>query len=120
MKKLLFTILTAFLLCTTVVAMDLIPLTIYPYENDQPIGNGLVDAYSSVINTPSTAYIQNEIITGTRLISAESIYVGRDVTDTKEYGDVTLGQGDITLQGKFVEIKNSTTVPLGTTLIIGN
>ncbi len=39
---------------------------------------------------------------------------------TKEYGDVTLGQGDITLQGKFVEIKNSTTVPLGTTLIIGN
>lgn len=83
-------------------------------------GYGLVDAYSSVINTPSTAYIQNEIITGTRLISAESIYVGRDVTDTKEYGDVTLGQGDITLQGKFVEIKNSTTVPLGTTLIIGN
>ena len=41
-------------------------------------------------------------------------------SDTKEYGDVTLGQGDITLQGKFVEIKNSTTVPLGTTLIIGN
>ena len=83
-------------------------------------GYGLVDAYSSVINTPSTAYIQNEIITGTRLISAESIYVGRDVTDTKEYGDVTLGQGDITLQGKFVEIKNSTTVPLGTTLTIEN
>ena len=40
MKKLLFTILCAFLLCTTVAAMDLIPLTICPYENDQPIGNG--------------------------------------------------------------------------------
>lgn len=40
MKKLLFTILSAFLLCTTVAAMDLIPLTICPYENDQPIGNG--------------------------------------------------------------------------------
>ena len=40
MKKLLFTILSAFLLCTTVAAMDLIPLTICPYENEQPIGNG--------------------------------------------------------------------------------
>ena len=40
MKKLLFTILSAFLLCTTVAAMDLIPLTICPYENDQPGGNG--------------------------------------------------------------------------------
>ena len=83
-------------------------------------GYGLVNAYESVIHTPSTVYIQNDTITGTRLISAESIYVGRDVTDTKEYGDVTLGQGDITLQGKYVEIKNSTTVPLGTTLNIGH
>lgn len=40
MKKLLFAILTAFLLCTTVVAMDLIPLTICPYENEQPGTNG--------------------------------------------------------------------------------
>ena len=40
MKKLLFTILTAFLLCTTVAAMELIPLTICPYENDLPGGNG--------------------------------------------------------------------------------
>lgn len=39
MKKLLFTILSAFLLCTTVVAMDLIPLTICPYENEQPVTN---------------------------------------------------------------------------------
>ena len=40
MKKLLFAILTAFLLCTTVAAMELIPLTICPYENDLPGGNG--------------------------------------------------------------------------------
>ena len=39
-KKLLFTILSAFLLCTTVAAMELIPLTICPYENDLPGGNG--------------------------------------------------------------------------------
>ena len=83
-------------------------------------GYGLVDAYSSVMNTPSTVYIQNETITGTRLISAGSIYVGRNVTNTKGYGDVILGQGNITLQAEYVEIKNSTTVPIGTTLTIGN
>lgn len=83
-------------------------------------GYGLVDAYSSVINTPSTAYIQNETITGSRIISAGSIYVGTDVTDTKPHGDVILGQGDITVNAEYVVIKNSTTVPLGTTLIIGH
>ena len=83
-------------------------------------GYGLVDAYNSVINTPDTAYIQNDTITGTRIITGDSIYVGRDVTNTKEYGDVILGQGNITMKAGYVEIKNSTTVPLGTTLIIGN
>jgi subtilisin family serine protease len=83
-------------------------------------GYGLLDAYSSVINTPSTVYIQNESITGTRFISAGSIYVGKDVTNTIVYGDVTLGQGNITLRAEEVEIKNSTTVPLGTTLTIEN
>ena len=83
-------------------------------------GYGLVDAYNAVINTPGSAYIQNDTITGTRIISADSIYVGRDVTNTKPYGDVALGQGDITLKADYVEIKNSTTVPLGTTLTIEN
>ena len=83
-------------------------------------GYGLVDAYSSVINTPHVVYIQNDTIIGTRIVSADSIYVGRDVTDTKEYGDVVLGQGDITLKAGCVEIKNSTTVPLGTALTIEN
>lgn len=81
-------------------------------------GYGLVDAYNSVINTPSTVYIQNDTITGTRVISGEKIYVGKDVTNTKAYGNVVLGQGNITLQGRYVKIKNSTTVPLGTTLTI--
>ena len=71
-----------------------------------------------MIDTPSNAYIQNDTITGTRIISAQRIYVGRDVTNTKDYGDVVLGPGDITLKANYVEIKNSTTVPLGTTLTI--
>lgn len=83
-------------------------------------GYGLVDAYSSVINTPGTAYVQNDTITGTRIITGDSIYVGRDVTNTKAYGDVILGQGNIKLKAGYVEIKNSTKVPLGTTLKIGN
>ena len=83
-------------------------------------GYGLVDAYSSVINTPSLVYIQNETVTGTRMISADNIYVGRDVTDRKEQGDVILGQGDITLKAGVVQIKNSTFVPVGTTLKIVN
>ena len=81
-------------------------------------GYGLVDAYTSLIDTPDKAYIQNDTIEGTRIISAQKIYVGRDVTNTKDYGDVVLGQGDITLRANYVEIKNSTTVPLGTTLTI--
>ena len=92
-----------------------------PYGTwNEEYGYGLVDAYSSVINTPEIVYIQNDTITGTRIISADKIYVGKDVTDRKEYGDVILGQGDITLDAKTVIIKNSTIVPLGTKLRIGN
>ena len=65
-------------------------------------------------------YIQNDTITGTRTISANKIYIGKDVTDRKEYGDVILGQGDITLKAKSIIMKNSTTVPLGTKLKIEN
>lgn len=87
---------------------------------NEMFGYGLVDAYSSVLNTPSAVYIQNEIITGTEMISADSIYVGRNVTDRKQQGNVVLGPGDITLNASKVTIKNSTTVPLGTALRIGN
>ena len=65
-------------------------------------------------------YVQNDTITGTEVISADSIYVGKAVTNTKEYGEVILGQGDITLKAKSVTNKNSTTVPLGTKLRINN
>ena len=34
------------------------------------------------------------------------VHLGRDVTNTKEQGDVTLGQGDITLKAEYIEIKN--------------
>lgn len=83
--------------------------------NDE-YGYGLLDAYNSVINTPSTIYIQNDTIDGTRLISADSIIVGRDVTDEIEQGDVIIGQGNITLKANYIELKNSTLVPIGTTL----
>ncbi len=89
-------------------------------------GYGLVDAYSSLLDTPEIVYIQNDTITGTQtipvpsVISAEKIYVGRDVNDREEQGNVILGQGDITLRAKTVIIKNSTTVPLGTKLKIVN
>ncbi len=89
-------------------------------------GYGLVDAYSSLLDTPEIVYIQNDTITGTQTIpvsppiSANKIYVGRDVTDRKEHGAVTLGQGNITLRAKSVIIKNSTTVPIGTKLKIVN
>ena len=90
-----------------------------PYGSwNNGFGYGLVDAYESVINTHGTVYIQNDTITGTRIISADNIYVGRDVTNTKPYGDVILGQGNITLRGEYVRIENSTTVPIGTTLTI--
>lgn len=81
-------------------------------------GYGLVNADSAVTNTPSDAYIQNETITGTRIITADNVYVGTDVTDTKPYGDVVLDQGDITIKAGYVEIEGSTTISLGTTLTI--
>lgn len=87
---------------------------------NEQYGYGLVDAYSSVINTPEIVYIQNDTITGTRIISADKIYVGKDVTDRKEQGEVILGQGNIILKANKVTIKNSTTVPLGTKLKIQN
>lgn len=82
-------------------------------------GYGLVDAYSAVINTPGTAYIQNDTILGTRVITADSIFVGKDVTDTKAYGDVRIGPGEISLKGEYIKIKNSTFVPIGTSLKVG-
>jgi len=96
------------------------------YDSTNPYGSwnneygyGLVDASSSVWHTPKIEYIQNDTITGNRYIGAEKIYVGRDVTDRKEHGDVVLGpNGDIWLSAKRVVIKNSTKVPLGTNLYI--
>lgn len=73
-----------------------------------------------MINTPTIVFVQNETITGTRTITADNIYVGKDVTDRKEQGDVVLGQGNITLEAGVVYIKNSTFVPVGTTLKIEN
>jgi len=83
-------------------------------------GYGLVDAFNAVINTPGTAFIQNYTIVGSRIITSDTIIVGEDVTNTKEYGDVIMGPGNIMLKGNNIVIKNSTIVPLGTTLRIEN
>ena len=84
-------------------------------------GYGLVDAYSSVQATPIIEYIQNDTITDERYIEAEKIYVGRNVTDRKEYGNVVLGpSNDIWLNANRVIIKNSTKIPVGTILYIGH
>lgn len=86
---------------------------------NEEYGYGLVDAYNAVINTPGTVYIQDETVTGSRIISAaDKVYVGRDVTNEKPYGNVRLGPGQITIKAKSVTVKNSTTVPLGSTLKI--
>ena len=84
-------------------------------------GYGLVDAYSSVQATPKIEYIQNDTITDERYIEAEKIYVGRNVTDRKEYGNVVLGpSNDIWLNANRVIIRNSTKIPVGTNLYIGH
>ncbi len=83
-------------------------------------GYGLVDAYKSVINTPTVIYVQNEKVTGTREIYANNVYIGNDVTDRKDKGAVVIGPGNITIKAKFTEIKNSTFIPLGTTFKIKN
>lgn len=57
----------------------------------------------------------------TAMLSLTSVSVYADPIDIPlQVGYVTLGQGDITLKADYVVIKNSTTVPLGTTLKIEN
>lgn len=83
-------------------------------------GYGLVDACSSVWITPKIEYIQNDTITGNTYIPAEKIYVGRDVTDRKEYGNVVLGPSNsLMLNAKRIIIKNSTKIPVGTEFFAG-
>ena len=89
MKKFLFIILSAFLLCTTVTAMDLIPLTICPYENEQPISHGhpkspdetpivYIDDYTLLFEVGHPEYFLNikdedgEIVYTTTVYSAQT------------------------------------------------
>ena len=85
MKKLLFTILTAFLLCTTVVAIDLIPLTICPYENEQPVTNGqpktpittpkvYIDDYTLLFEANHPEYVLNIKDEGDNVVYTTTVY----------------------------------------------
>ena len=82
---------------------------------------GNIYSYSSPVQVSMNIRAQKgQALLHPNVISADYIYVGNDVTDRMEHGDVILGQGDITLKAGYIEIKNSTTVSLGTTLIIEN
>ena len=85
MKKLLFTVLSAFLLCSTITAMDLIPLTICPYENEQPGGNGhpktpiiapkvYIDDYTLLFEANHPEYVLNIKDEGDNVVYTTTVY----------------------------------------------
>lgn len=85
MKKLLFTVLSAFLLCSTITAMDLIPLTICPYENEQPVGNGhpktpiiapkvYIDDYTLLFEANHPEYVLNIKDEGDNVVYTTTVY----------------------------------------------
>ena len=85
MKKLLFTVLSAFLLCSTITAMDLIPLTICPYENEQPGGNDFpktpitapkvyIDDYTLLFEANHPEYVLNIKDEGDNVVYTTTVY----------------------------------------------
>ena len=95
----------------------------YGLWNEQ-YGYGYVNAYQAVMNTPNI-YIQNKTVTTLgytkRKIAGDSIFIGKNVTDMKPYGNVLLGQGDtIVMEADYIHIKNSTVIPSGTVIDIHN
>ena len=80
----------------------------------QALGKGITDPYG----LPYQCF--DRCARGSWIFKYGCRRYGKAVTNTKEYGEVILGQGDITLKAKSITIKNSTTVPLGTKLRINN
>ena len=79
-----------------------------------------VSAHNKIpyIETPDILYIQNVTTTGTSSYNADYIKVGTNVTEDIPFGNVTLGGSQVTMTGKNVVLKGTTTVPLGTILNI--
>jgi hypothetical protein len=89
----------------------------------------VLDGYTLCITKPgfipfvascsSTAYIQNETITGNYNVVSGYVYAGRDVTTSQPQGDVVIQSGNVEIYGKNgVTIKNNFAVQEGATLKI--
>lgn len=78
------------------------------------------DNYIPYITDKSTLYIQNEVIIGTKNVSARSVKAGYDVTDKKAYGDVVVQSGgSLNIEAsEEVVLKNNVTIQQGGTLNI--
>lgn len=66
----------------------------------------------------NTIYLQNETIANNKTISSPRVLIGRDVTPLKTYGSVIILNGMTTINANTVEIKNDTSVEIGSKLRI--
>lgn len=91
--------------------------------------SSVLDGYTVCITKPgfipfvatccSTAYIQNEIVTGNYNVVSEYVYAGSDVTTSIPQGEVVIQSGNVEIHGKNgVTIKNDFEVHEGSTLKI--
>ncbi|MBO4802580.1 MAG: hypothetical protein J5545_12080 [Bacteroidaceae bacterium] len=67
-----------------------------------------------------TLYIQNQTLADGGYFEAETIKVGKSVTNTHPHGNVNFLQGNYHLEGKQVELHPGTTISVGTTMEIKN
>ena len=71
------------------------------------------------VSKPDTIYIQNEIFLTDSMVSADNVFIGKDVTTTKPTGEVSVNSGTLTIRGrKKVYIKNGFKVNHGAQLRI--
>lgn len=70
--------------------------------------------------TPSTVYIQNETLSGTKSFSADTIRIGSSVTQFKEEGLVTFEKGDCKLEAGKIVIRSETKINTDANLKIYN
>lgn len=70
------------------------------------------------IDNASTLYLQDELITGVRTFNSPKVLIGSDVTPLKSNGPVIIQNGTTTINAETVEIKNDTSVEIGSRLRI--
>jgi len=72
------------------------------------------------IATISLAYIQNETILGPRIIEADAVIIGSNVTSTKPYGPVQIKGSDITVKSGIIRIEDGTTIDANVNITLKN